>query len=99
MSDLFDGLFDLLGEAASKVAEIAVESAGAIMEGTVSAAGAVAESAGPAIAGAAGAAGELAGATAQGVRAIALLLSFPLRLVMGGAENQDQSGTGPLHAC
>jgi len=34
-----------------------------------------------------------------GLRAIALLLSFPLRLVMGGAENQDQSETGPLHAC
>jgi hypothetical protein len=47
------GLFELVGEAAGKVAEITVESAGAVLEGTTSVASAVAAGAGPAPAGAA----------------------------------------------
>ena len=61
MSDLFEGLFDLMGEAAGAVAEIA-EGAGALFEGTTTVASAIAEGAGPALAGAARGVGHIAGA-------------------------------------
>jgi hypothetical protein len=67
MSDLFEGLFDLVGEAAGAVAEIAVEGAGALFEGTTTVASAVAEGAGPALAGVARGVGHVAGAAARGV--------------------------------
>jgi hypothetical protein len=66
MSDLFEGLFDLMGEAAGAVAEIA-EGAGALFEGTTTVASAVVEEAGPALAAAARGVGHVASAAARGI--------------------------------
>ena len=70
MSDVLEGLFDLVGglaEAGGKAAELAVEGAGVLLEGSKVAAEAVAENAGPAMVVAAKGAGKLAGAAAEGV--------------------------------
>ena len=68
MSDLFDGIVEVLGEAAGKVVEIAAEGACAVLEGDGQR-GRCRGRRGPglALAGAAQGAGELAGAAAEGV--------------------------------